>query len=121
MIVDELLLKINKEMFENINYDEILDLRDENPFDAEWVRVDNAIEEKKNYQGYSDKEKQKADQYREAAFKKVYEFSENGELASYISDDFGFIFDSELTGYSDKWLEEMINSYRSLKIPCGIL
>lgn len=119
MVVDDLLEKFNESMFKNIDFDEILDLRDSVMFDREWNRVYKAVEEEKKIKGYSEENKQLSDGYRKNAYLRVYHLCENDSLAAYISDDFGVICDSELVGYTDSWLEALIKTYAASKIPCG--
>ncbi|NFH70898.1 hypothetical protein FDC35_11205 [Clostridium botulinum] len=119
MIVKELLEKLNESMFKNRDFDEILDLRDSDLFDKEWIRIYTAIEEKKKTKGYSKEDKQLSDEYRKKAYLKVYDLCKNDSLAAYISDDFGVICDSELVGYVDNWLKSLIETYTYSKIPCG--
>lgn len=54
-------------------------------------------------------------------YKKIYEYSDDSELAAYISDDFGLIYDCEVLGYSDSWIEALENYYAMCQIPCGRL
>lgn len=119
MIVDDLLEKLNGSMFGNIDFDEILDLRDSDLFDREWNRVYKVVEEEKKIKGYSEENKQLSDECRKNTYLRVYNLCENDSLAAYISDDFGVICDSELVGYTDSWLEGLIKAYAALKIPCG--
>lgn len=60
-------------------------------------------------------------QYRESAYKKVYELCGDSEVAAYLSDDFGLICESELTCVTDPWLMELIKRYETPQIPCGDL
>lgn len=119
MIVTNLLEKLNESMFESIDLDEILYLRDSDPFDSEWNRVYKAVEEQKKIKGYSDENKHLTDEYRKSAYLRVYNLCNNDDLAAYISDDFGIISDSELMSYTDWWLEALINTYANSKITCG--
>ena len=52
---------------------------------------------------------------------KIYALSNNGELAEYVSDDFGMIADAKLLGYEDPWLNKLISCYENKTIPCGSL
>ena len=119
MIVDDLFEKLNENMFEDIDFEEILDLRDSDPFDTEWNRVYKTVEEQKTIKKYSDENKQVSDEYRKNAYLRVYDLCDNDDLAAYISDDFGMICDSELMSYTDIWVEALIKIYSTSKIPCG--
>ncbi len=105
-------------MFNNIDFDEVLDSRDREEFDREWNRVYNDIELLKKANAYSDDDHNICKKYRESAFMRVYEISEDSDLAAYISDDFGLIFDSELLQYTDEWLIWLIQKYEASEIPC---
>ena len=43
------------------------------------------------------------------------------ELAAYVSDDFGLIYDSLILNYKDEWLDKVIAVYKNKKIPSGEL
>lgn len=117
----DLIAKLDKIDFSNIDIDMILDNRDNNPFDNEWVRVYNDIEELKTEKSYTDEDKKYSSDIREKAFTKIYELSDDGELAEYISDDFGLIADSQIVNYTDIWLENLISCYENATIPSGDL
>lgn len=117
----DLLESINKSMFANIDFDEVLDSRDISDFDTEWVRVDSDIEKMKQEKGYTEEQKLRNHDIREQVYLKVYELCQDGELAGYISDDFGLIADSEYFCYKDEWLNKMISCYKQSTIPCGKL
>ena len=112
----ELLDKLKEINFEEFDIDDFLDQRDSDPFDSEWVRVYQAIEELKKDKAVDDTR-----EIAKKAYITVYEKSEDDELAGYISDDFGLIADSKLLGYSDEWLDKLISCYKNAKIPCGKL
>ena len=51
----------------------------------------------------------------------IYEFTNDSDLAGYVSDDFGLISDARLLGYNDLWLDKMVACYEKGSIPCGSL
>ena len=112
----ELLDKLSQINYEELDIDDFLEQRDSDPFDSEWVRVYQALEELKKGKMVADTR-----EIEKKAYITVYEKSENDELAGYISDDFGLISDSKRLGYSDKWLEKLISCYENARIPCGEL
>lgn len=114
----DLLSSIN---FDVLNIDELLDSRDSIIFDSEWIRVYKAIEALKSENNYSQSEKTKNFNIRETVFRIIYNLTNDSDLAGYISDDFGLIFDAELLGYKDAWLTKFISCYKNKSIPCGIL
>ncbi len=121
MNINNLLEALEKIDFSQIDCDEVLHARDIEVFDNEWMRVYDEIENMKTEKNYTTDQKKKSDDVRERCFKKVYKLSDNGEISGYISDDFGLIIDSEIVGYTDKWLNKLIESYRNFVVPSGRL
>ena len=112
----DLLNKLSKIDYENLDIDELLEQRECNPFDCEWMRVYRAIEALKVNQQVDD-----TTEIRKKVFLIVYEQSGSDELAGYVSDDFGLIADGKSLHYSDKWLTKLIACYQKATIPCGEL
>ena len=117
-ILLDCLRNIDYSQFDDDRIDTLLDCRDCEPFDSEWCRVDSEITKMKNQYNYTFQNQQ--DQIRKEVFF-IVENNVGSELADYISDDFGLIFDSMVVGYRDKWLSKLIDTYRNGKIPCGNL
>ncbi|WP_051542089.1 hypothetical protein [Clostridium lundense] len=117
----ELYEKLTKEMFDSINCDSILDLRDCELFDSKWINLYNYIEQMKLKKEYSETTRYSCEEYRRKVFLQVYDLSHNSDLAAYISDDFGLIFDSLQLGITTPWLDKLIQLYLISKIPCGSL
>lgn len=112
------LRNIDYSQFDGDGINELLDLRDCEPFDSEWCRVDSEITRMKNQYNYTFQNQQ--DQIRKEAFF-IVESNAGSELADYVFDDFGLIFDSIVIGYKDEWLSKLIDTYHNGKIPCGNL
>lgn len=112
------LRNIDYSQFDEDSINQLLDCRDSEPFDSEWCRVDNEISRIKNQYNYTFQNQN--DRIRKEAFFIVADKT-GTELADYVSDDFGLIFDSIAVGYEDKWLSELKNTYRKGRIPCGKL
>lgn len=119
--MEKLIRKLDKIDFENLTIDEILDNRDNNPFDCEWVRVYNEIEELKKEKEYITEQEKYNSDMREKVFKKIYKLSSDSDLSGYISDDFGMIMDSCILNYSDTWLSKLISCYENSIVPSGSL
>lgn len=100
--------------------DNILDNRDNDPFDSEWCRVCDEIENLKNHDNYTKSNESEFLEISQKAFK-ILESNNCGELSSYVSDDFGLIYDSIILNYKDEWLDKLINTYENGKIPTGEL
>ena len=96
----------------------LLDSRDAQPFDDEWVRVHKAVEHEKRASSLNI---QIVDEIRELAFKKEYQNTGNGEIAGYVSDDFDLLARAIAVGYSDPWLELLWNEYHAGRFPHGDL
>lgn len=114
--MEQLLNNLKMINYENISLDELLVGRKDLLFDSEWIRVYDEIKELKNRTTITDNMK-----IREKAFLIVYEKSLSDDLAAYVSDDFGLIFDSIILNYKDEWLDKLIKCYEQLYIPSGIL
>lgn len=122
-LMNELLNCLNSidyDLFDEDYLNELLDSRDSAPFDTEWCRVDEEIEALKNTQSYTGENEEAQGEIREKAFMIIEENTES-ELAEYVSDDFGLIYDSLVLNYKDKWLDKVIAAYKNKKIPCGEL
>lgn len=104
---------VNSHMFENLDVDSALDQRDSDPFDSEWIRVYEKL------QSISEKATSDNEAIRKLAFEKALEFSSGGEVAEYISDDFGLMYDALVCGYNDPWLSGLAHCYSKSRFPFG--
>ena len=95
--------------------DDMLDARDADPFDAQWVRVHELVA---NYQLDASPS---VDALRESAFKRAFAITESSEACGCISDDFGLIADAARADVSDAWLAALTASYASGILPHGEL
>lgn len=120
-MMDELLEALGNIHYGNLDVNGVLDERDALSFDSEWNRVYKAVEKMKAEIGYTQEQKQQNSRFREAVFKRVYKLSGHGELAEYISDDFGLIADAQHLGYEDEWLDKLTECYMNHGIPSGTL
>lgn len=85
------------------------------------MRVYREIETIKKEKSYTEENKNYNSNIREKVFMKICNLSGHGELAEYVSDDFGLIVDSKILKYSDIWLDKLISYYENANIPCGNL
>ena len=106
--------------FTEDDINDILDGRDADEFDSEWCRVDSEIERLKNSENYTSLNQTEHDEICKKAFF-IIEDKISSELSDYISDDFGLIYDSIVTGYNDIWLAKLVEAYQSGRIPNGEL
>lgn len=116
----ECLNNIDYKFFDEDSLNELLDSRDSALFDTEWCRVAEEISALKNDQNYPVEKEEEQDEIREKAFM-IIEQNMESELADYVSDDFGLIYDSLVLDYNDEWLDKMIEEYRNGRIPAGEL
>ncbi len=105
----------DKKYLQAIDIDELLDLRDNKEFDDEWVRV---FEKTKEYSIKSETVEQ-INEIRENVFKKIYDFTENSDLAGYISDDFDLMCMAYIVDLNDEWLAKVAHIYNEKRIPSG--
>ena len=112
----ELLDNLKKVNYETLDIDDFFDQRECEPFNSEWIRVYQAIEELKKERAVEDTR-----EIEKKAYITVFEKTECDDLAGYIADDFGLIADSIMLNYSDEWLEKLISCYKKAIIPRGNL
>lgn len=122
-LINELLNSLNcidYDVFDEDHLNELLDSRDNDPFDTEWCRVDAEIKALRNDRNYTPEIKAEQSKIMEKAFM-IVERNIQSELSEYVSDDFGLIYDSLVLNYKDEWLDKLIKSYKNKIIPSGEL
>lgn len=119
--MQKLIEKLEQINFNTLDIDELLDNRDLDVFDTEWNRVYREVEELKNAENYTKKEIEQNKKIRRQVFLLIHELTYYTELAEYISDDFGLIFDAARLGYKDLWLDKLVSCYEKGIIPSGEL
>lgn len=107
---------LGHELFKGVDLEKVLDERDTDPFDTIWVRVSEEVQSLDP--SYSNK---KSEGIRELAFKASYKNGGEGDIAAYISDDFGLIDDALRLGYNSPWLSGLFQCYVNNSVPCGTL
>ncbi|AMO20552.1 hypothetical protein [Flavobacterium columnare] len=90
---------------------ELLDERDEDDFSDKWSESFENVEELKV------DESAESEALRESIFKKVIDKTGSSDLASYISDDFGLLYDALNVNYKNKFIEKIWDSYKNNLIP----
>ena len=84
---------------------EILNIRDENPFDSEWCYLNNELSGvPSNFRG-------------EDIFTRLSEVTNSNEVCTYIIEDLELIYKAETCGYSSTLLSLLIDSYNNGNIP----
>ncbi|MGG4394174.1 hypothetical protein ABEX25_07645 [Paenibacillus thiaminolyticus] len=97
----------------DIDWDEQLDRRDTGEFDENWTSNHEVVQ---NAGGpmFPDSE---LDKLREFAFKKVFALTQNPDLASYVSDDFGLIGEAVQKNTVTPWIRGLIHDYMEGTFP----
>lgn len=108
---------IKKDFFDNHDLDDLLDMRDDEEFDSEWMRTYDIL----NRVEMDEKQKKTIDSIREMSFLMVYNLSGDSDMASCVSDDFELICKAYVIDYDDNWLNSLIMSYAKGEFPCGRL
>ena len=114
-IVNNQVIKVD--FFENCDIDDLLDMRDEDEFDSEWVRVYNDL----NNIEIEEHEQEKIDEISKLSFLMAYNLSDSSDMAACVSDDFEIICKAYFCEYDDIWLNALIMSYARGEFPCGEL
>ncbi|MEZ6047094.1 MAG: hypothetical protein R3C11_16235 [Planctomycetaceae bacterium] len=113
-VVDTLIEKITEyriiqsDMFDQLDLESVLAMRDSTEFEVDWLRVYDIT---KNQNNLSSEEKRKINLLRETTFKRVYEITANPELSGYVSDDFGLIGSALFLNINDPWLNSLWQEY----------
>ncbi|CCN73307.1 hypothetical protein [Vibrio nigripulchritudo] len=98
------------------NEDNILDSRDEAPFDSEWVEIYTLISQE--YEQTKPQEDEEAiESIRKSAFFASEQFFGTHEISSYISDDFDLIAKAIVTNTQDKRITWLLDYYINHGIP----
>ena len=108
---------IKKGFFDDYDLDMLLDMRDDEEFDSEWIRVYDILNQVEMEQNT----KKAIDDIREKSFLIAYNLSDSSDIASCVSDDFEIICKAYVLDYNDNWLNSLIMSYARGEFPCGKL
>ncbi|QIC08312.1 hypothetical protein GOP56_05120 [Brevibacillus sp. 7WMA2] len=109
------------EKWDEASIENLLDKRDDPVFAKEWMRVYTELSTLKKNESLSSLYVSTDEELRKNIFLQVLKISSQEDLAAYISDDFGLIFDSVMFTYSDEWLNGLYNEYQEKRIPHGEL
>ncbi|GFZ31505.1 hypothetical protein CSC2_20310 [Clostridium zeae] len=110
---------LSEDSFTNNDADFILDGREMDVFDSEWIRNYNKIRKNENLK--TPEVKELVDSIREISYKSTYKATQSSDLAGYISDDFGLIAEALLIDYNDNWVNALAYHYVEGKIPHSVL
>lgn len=104
--------------FQQLDCDACLDARDKDEsFEAEWTRIDQAIEKHWAAAEVDDQLFQLAEVIRRESFLAVSRATKQHEIASYVSDDFALIVRAKLLGMKESLLAKLWAAYESGKFP----
>ena len=106
--------------FSGDNADDLLEARESDPFDSEWMRCYGAIQDAE-VEAELQKTNVIIDDLREWTFKQAHGISGNAEIAGYVADDFELIARALQADWSDEWLGALWQEYRAGRFPCGEL
>lgn len=104
----------------NADLDVLLDERDSEPFDHEWMDAFKEIDARFKLVQVDDFLNKKIQIIRELAFKRTYDLS-GGDLSGYVSDDFELIAKAIVIGSENLWVGALFSSYLSGGVPSGVL
>ncbi|KTC61679.1 hypothetical protein [Pseudomonas savastanoi] len=96
------------------DWDSLLDRRDEDEFDASWVKHNEQMASA-SYGAQTDESE--ITKLREYAFKTALRITKNSEAAGYISDDIGLLAEAMSKKLMTTWLNGLLNSYLSGSFP----
>ncbi len=107
---DRFLATLNTDTIDNI-----LDARDADPFDSEWMRVHKLVAQHQLHASPA------VEALRESSFKRAFAITGSPNACGYIADDFGLIADALRAVVSTPWLSALTASYASGDLPHGEL
>lgn len=103
------------ELFAQFDPDDLLELRDEAVFDAEWMGVFRQLEKL----SYREADLQIINEIRKQSYLKAYQATNSGELAACVSDDFELVAKAYVSSVDNTWLNAVILCYADGRFPCG--
>lgn len=102
------------------NVDKILDYRDEDIFDSEWIDMYNSINQERN-QFQFNKYKSELELIRKDVFLVSDNFFGHHEISSYISDDFDLIAKAIIVSSKDKRITCLLDYYINYGVPYKVM
>lgn len=119
-ILDEIIIKLGS-LNEEAIY-EILNSRETEPFDSNWVGAYEAL--KQQLENLNENEKKELEEFldeiRKEAFIKTMKASKASDLAAYVSDDFEMIGTALIIEFSNAFIDSLLNIYASGIVPDNI-
>ncbi len=97
--------------FDEEMIDQMLDSRDSEDFENDWLRVFREIELREKLKPLQSGDLAELKAIREIAYKKTFSATQHSELASYVADDFELIGKSLFLDFNDEWLNALFLCY----------
>jgi hypothetical protein len=98
--------------------DSHLDQRDRSHFADAWMASHSRVESAAVR--LSPVLRHAVDQIRELAYRHTFNWTQNPDIAGYVSDDFGLIAGAVAAGVEDTWVEGLLDSYAAGRVPGGV-
>lgn len=124
--IHEFLLQLTPKLdLRKLNATEIdayLGSREKAPFDSDWSWAYQEVEDRKNQLSKTTLQEIENlnEKLRKTVFKNIIKITDSPDLAGYISDDFGLIFDAfSISSLKKSWVFGLFDSYFHLKLPYG--
>lgn len=118
----QLAQKLDLRKLNSTEIDAYLGSREKSPFDSDWSGAYQEVEDRKNQLSETTFQEIESlnEKLRETVFKNIIKITDNPDLAGYISDDFGLIFDAfSISSLKKSWAFGLFDSYFHLKLPSG--
>ena len=97
--------------FDDATIAEMLDSRDSEDFENDWMRVFREIELREKLKPLTSENLAKIEKIREISYKKTFDSTQNSELAAYVADDFELIAKSLFLDFNNEWLNTLFLCY----------
>ena len=112
---------LDKINYEELNYQEIIQKRDELCFNDNWVRVFIQVQVLKKEKNYPAGRVQISETYKKRSFQKVYKYTKDMGVSIEVCEDMSLIYDGLVLKYEDEWFHKLVASSERGEIPCGEL
>jgi hypothetical protein len=109
-------------LFSNLklaNLEAVLELRDRDPFDSQWVRHYERLSQLNTARPPSTEFASEVTRLRELAYLAAYRKTQHADAAAYVSDDFELLALAHLHDRADPWLTTLHRSYAQGLFPPG--
>ena len=109
---------LSEQLLAAYDWDDVLDTRDrDEDFEAQWLRVHSEVNKLLRVEKVESEVQQLAADIRRESFLAASKTTNQHEIASYISDDFGLIAGAVMTDYDDPWLNGLWMAYKGQGLP----